>query len=553
MYTDAALRIWTGDGWNSYWTNPNNWGGIAPSPGDDLRFTGYNQTVNINDFPNGTQFSSITLSGTLAETTDFTLRGNDVVLTGGDNAVVNRAGTGGIDGYTLTIEFNITFDRRAPSIILDKTTRNNIVFKGNINNNGYDITIYSHGNKTNIWFDGVVSGSGSLIKTGTGMILFRGANTYTGKTILNSGGIRLTTEQSLGSGGDIIINGGEFNAYPEEAPVDVFLSDHTMIWNENFGLQGKANVSLGNGNVVMTKDITINVNDGICLTIGGNISGNYNINKTGKGTLLFEGNSTYGGTTTVCAGTMKLGSSSCLGNVANGTIVRAEAVLDLNGQDYTSQESLTIHTTDEGAIINSNTTPGSYHGTILLGDHSFINATVGNITIADNGSSITGNGYNLKLGGVADGVINRKIATYTATLTKVHPGTWTIAKQCMYTEGTIIREGVLILGDSNILPDSGNVTVDGLLNLNSFDETVGSITGSGSIDNLTGSGNPTFTFGVDNTTTVFAGVITNTTGIVNITKSGTGTIYLDGHNTYSGKTFIEDGFLEIKNGSIVSF
>lgn len=61
----AATAIWTGTGADNKWSTPANWEGeTAPSAEDDLVFpSGANQSANENDFPVGTSFHSITISG----------------------------------------------------------------------------------------------------------------------------------------------------------------------------------------------------------------------------------------------------------------------------------------------------------------------------------------------------------------------------------------------------------------------------------------------------------------------------------------------------------
>jgi autotransporter-associated beta strand protein len=89
----------------------------------------------------------------------------------------------------------------------------------------------------------------------------------------------------------------------------------------------------------------------------------------------------------------------------------------------------------------------------------------------------------------------------------------------------------------------GNAT----LNLNNFNQTIGSLTGS----SISGPqpkvllGSATLTTGGTNSNGTFAGDITGTGGIV---KTGTGTFTLTGTNTYSGGTVISAGTLQLGNG-----
>jgi len=105
----------------------------------------------------------------------------------------------------------------------------------------------------------------------------------------------------------------------------------------------------GAGNILCTSF-------GVTLTIGGNnasttFSGvissakRLNITKTGSGALTLSGNNSYTGTTTISAGTLKLGSLNALGTNARGTTVSSGAVLDLNGFTLSTAEGLTLNGT----------------------------------------------------------------------------------------------------------------------------------------------------------------------------------------------------------------
>src|SRR5205807_473705 len=82
------------------------------------------------------------------------------------------------------------------------------------------------------------------------------------------------------------------------------------------------------------------------------------------------------------------------------------------------------------------------------------------------------------------------------------------------------------------------------LDLNDFNETVGSLAGSGfvTLGSVTGG---TLTVGGNNTSTVFSGIISE---LGAVTKAGTGTFTLTGSNSYTGVTTVTSGTLQIGNG-----
>jgi autotransporter-associated beta strand protein len=63
-------------------------------------------------------------------------------------------------------------------------------------------------NTTGTTFSGIISGSGSLTKTGTGIWILSGSNTYTGGTTVAAGRLQTANTNALGTGSVTISNGG---------------------------------------------------------------------------------------------------------------------------------------------------------------------------------------------------------------------------------------------------------------------------------------------------------------------------------------------------------
>jgi autotransporter-associated beta strand protein len=87
---------------------------------------------------------------------------------------------------------------------------------------------------------------------------------------------------------------------------------------------------------------------------------------------------------------------------------------------------------------------------------------------------------------------------------------------------------------------------------------VNKITGSGTIaTGLAGAGYQNLTIGVDNGSSSFGGVVTDSLAPGNLVKTGTGTITLSGASTYTGRTTVEAGTLSLaqaflnNNGTVV--
>jgi autotransporter-associated beta strand protein len=169
------------------------------------------------------------------------------------------------------------------------------------------------------------------------------------------------------------------------------------------------------------------------------------------------------------------------------------------------------------------------------------NETVGSISGAGNislgSAALTAGGDNSStaLSGVISG---------TGSLTKAGTGTLTLSGANAYTGTTTVGAGTLRSGAAGVISDGSAVSVSGgaTWDLNSYNETVGSISGAGNIS----LGSAALTAGGDNSSTAVSGVIS---GTGSLTKAGTGTLTLSGANTYTGATTINGGTLSIAAAS----
>ncbi|MFD0893311.1 autotransporter-associated beta strand repeat-containing protein [Luteolibacter ambystomatis] len=134
----------------------------------------------------------------------------------------------------------------------------------------------------NITLSGVISGTGSIVRTGGETVTMTGANTYSGGTTISSAAIAFSNG-SLGTGG-VTVNGG------------------TLIWNTG-NTQDISNGLTMAATTAATLDT--NGNDVTFATPIGN-STTARLVKQGAGKLTLAGTSTYSGSTTVGGGTLAL-------------------------------------------------------------------------------------------------------------------------------------------------------------------------------------------------------------------------------------------------------
>ena len=194
--------------------------------------------------------------------------------------------------------------------------------------------------------DAPIAGSGGIYLQGSGTLIVRGENTYTGGTSIRGGstlqiGDGGTTGSIVGNvnnDGALIFNRSDTIAFGGEISGAGMLRQAgtgTLILTGNNTYTGGTSIGSGStlqiGNGGTTGSIIGNVvNDGTLtfkradtVTFGGDVSGTGQLRQDGAGTLILTGTSTYtGGTTIVSGSTLQLGaggtSGSIIGDVANG-------------------------------------------------------------------------------------------------------------------------------------------------------------------------------------------------------------------------------------------
>jgi outer membrane autotransporter protein len=178
---------------------------------------------------------------------------------------------------------------------------------------------------------------------------------------------------------------------------------------------------------------------------------------------------------------------------------------------------------------------------------------------ANNASFITGfsgtelnlaaGGLEVDTGGFDVGTDSTSGFTGIGGLTKTGAGTFTLSGVNTYTGATQINAGTLQAGATGVFSSNSAVTLadtaGATLDLNGFNNSIGSLAGGGAAGGNVTLGAATLTTGGNNTSTSYAGVISGTGGL---TKVGTGTQTLTGTNSYSGGTTITAGALQLGNG-----
>lgn len=116
-----------------------------------------------------------------------------------------------------------------------------------------------------------------------------------------------------------------------------------------------------------------------------------------------------------------------------------------------------------------------------------------------------------------------------------------------YSGATIVPSGSILQGGAgNSFSANSAVTVNGtgIVRINGNNNAIGSLAGTGFVENNHAATGATLIAGADGTNTTFSGILRNG-GAANLgfTKTGTGTLTLSGNNTYTGATTVNAGTL----------
>ena len=292
------------------------------------------------------------------------------------------------------------------------------------------------------------TGKTSVVKNGNNRWQFTGANTYSGGTTINAGGLRIGNASGFGTGNVTVASGAQ--AYintagtvannfsiagvgPAEAPGTEVTGNYGALRVSNAG----ANLS---GTITLAADARITGRGGgTGGTISGQITGAHALelgnSGGGTGTLILSNNiNNWTGTTTVSHGTLKGGATNVIphgagtGNVVvNNSSTTIDSVLDLNGFDQQ---------------INGLSSSGADMTRVKVQN----NSGTATLTVGDNNASAS------YAGGILAG-------TGTLNLAKTGSGTQTLTGTLSYTGNTTVNAGVLTVQGN--LTTSANVSVTG--------------------------------------------------------------------------------------------
>ena len=415
----------------------------------------------------------------------------------------------------------------------------------------------------------MISGNGSLVKTGAGTLTISGGNTYTGDTTVSAGTLAVSGGLSVGAGATLNINSGAaLNLHNGSADAYAVLSmDGRASTAPTANLNGGSSttgVTLdvgvnGLGTVVQAGGATASFNT---LELGVNAGGNGTFTLTG-GTMTTsfvvageEGTGTIvqsGGTFTASRG-LVLGLETG-GNGTyrlNGGTLNTPGVIGLDGQ-YNPAFGEAARSTSafyfNGGMLLATGTNGSTDFTPAT-TVFFAGVTAGGAIITTKSCNVT----------FAQNLVHDPASGAPAVdggLTKLGPGTLTLAGDGTFTGTTSVATGTLDLANqfassqSTLDASGGSVTFDPGVAANAF--TFGGLTGNGALALAANSGAnlipSALTVGANNTSTSFEGTLYGRGSLIKALNVANGTATL-GNVTIRGALAVNSATAAFDDGEV---
>jgi fibronectin-binding autotransporter adhesin len=380
----------------------------------------------------------------------------------------------------------------------------------------------------------------TLTKSGTGVLLLSGNNTFTAGLILSAGQLDINSATALGTGAYTI--NGTVSMDNTSGNAITLTNNNAQSWDTGFTFVGSNNLNMGTGAITLHASPTITVSAGL-LTEGGVISGTADsITKAGAGSLLLSGNDTYTGTTADDAGTLYIdGATTGQGNYSIPNTITASTTLGGTGSiGLGTNDTLTLTGKSSGILaILSPGDPNTSMATLTVGTSGHTNTVT---FAADSEFAVGVNGAsNDEL--VVNGTLNTASSSNVLAL---NLGTLTQGSYTLATYTSLTDTG------NTTLPYGGFSSATGLTNsayhleikTGQIDlahyETIGTISATPTYSSIiTGATDP-FTYTVQNSAPTGSDSMTwSTSNVSNVTGSSNGGPIAGGatSGSISGLTF----------------
>jgi autotransporter-associated beta strand protein len=462
--------------------------------------------------------------------------------TGGGTFVIGTIGGLGANGYSLSLSST------SAGLFLNESQTSNAYWKGTSSGSWATISNFTTDAAGTTPRTAALDNQTSVIFNATG-----GTN-YANTTLNGSPTIDALTYNVGGVG---IGNGSGTNSLTISGATGITVNSGLGAVTETIS----ANVALGGTQTWTVSDASST------LLVSGNVSGaGKSLITAGSGTVVLSGNNSYSGATTVSSGRLSIQSADALDGTS-GVTVNAGGALQLAGAGFTTTTatSLTLNGTGPGAAgaLENVSGTNTYTGAITLNSNTTIGSDSGTLTLnagtLSNGTSNNSN-YVLTLTGAGNGDLISTLSNGSVVMNGT--GLWGLdGTNNSYAGGTTVNSGTLQLGTTAtsagtfLGSTSGSLTVNGgTLDLYGLALQVGNLNGTGGTILNSYPFEVALTLGTA-TNGSYAGSIANGdagAGILDLTKTGTGTQTLTGNNSYTGPTSVQQGALNIAGSNALS-
>lgn len=489
----AGSAEWSGAAGTSDAATAGNWvGNTLPTADADVLFgstpSSGPQTVTSN-------YSTSVRSVTFDSPYNYTINGSGTMTLGNTSqAGLPSINVNDYNGAQAQHHINMAVSL-AEELRINNYSFSTLCLNGTFATNGNDFSVNGTGA---VNFNSDITGSGDLVKNGSGVVTINNNNAdgsaWSGNITINSGMVAVTTDGALGSttGTTTVNNGGTLAFRANTSNVNYATTESVTIagngiWRGGEGQVGAIYNDGGNntfaGGITMSADAGIGSRDGV-LTLTGRITdtsaNSFSLTKLGDGVIeLTNANNSNNGSNYGYSGSTNI----------NGGVLRVS--------------------TDQNALAGGFTTDG-YNGGNLRLNGGVLESNVGTTFARQLGTGNdqvqwTGDGGFSAYGGARTVTLTNSAGTANGTLT--------------WNAGSFVPTGNALVLSSGYADNT--VTLTNAINFGGAQREVRVANGSAAVDG------------------VISGNLTNG-GLV---KAGTGTLSLTGTNTYSGATEIQGGAL----------
>ncbi|EAV6742164.1 TPA: fibronectin-binding autotransporter adhesin ShdA [Salmonella enterica subsp. enterica serovar Enteritidis] len=393
--------------------------------------------------------------------------------------------------------------------------------------------------------ENTLSGSGSLVKTGTGELTLSGGNDYSGGTTIIGGTLTADHADSLGTGA--VANSGVLQVGEGEL-------ENTLSGSGSLVKTGTGELTLSGDNTysggttiaggTLTADHADSLGTGAIANSGvlqvgegeleNTLSGSGSLVKTGTGELTLSGDNSYSGATTITDGTLIAANVNALGsgNIDNSGTLMLDAEGEFNLANVTTQSGATTELA-RGTTLNVDSLTQQADSTLNI-----------DLSKANGESAITADsvtlGGTLNISGIGNVTDSWTPEAYTYTL--IDSDSAITSDFDDLTIAGMNREDVDFLTIDGKVDEADNTHYDLTASLSWYADR----------DNATTDAHGTFTLSDPDGSFNVAATLTDVDDTLDpgsrwdgksLTKEGAGTLILSGDNDYSGGTTINEGTL----------